>query len=76
MISGVLVVCRPDRVAEFRDCLNAHPWAEIHHSEPGGRLVLTIDAADTGQAMERLQEVQRFPQVISAELAEYYLESD
>jgi nitrate reductase NapAB chaperone NapD len=76
MISGVLVVCRPEHVPELRDRLSTRPWAEIHHTEPDGRLVVTIDAADTGEAMERLEEVQRLPHVITAQLAEYYVGDD
>jgi nitrate reductase NapAB chaperone NapD len=72
-ISGIVVACRPADLEETADALGALPWAEVHHRDAGGRLVVTIEAEDTDQSMERLREVQGLPRVLMAELAGFYV---
>jgi len=74
MISGVLVVAKPEDQSQVRTALESFPWAEIHHEDPDGRLVITIEAADTDQAIARLQEVKELPRVILAEMVEHHVE--
>jgi nitrate reductase NapAB chaperone NapD len=74
MISGILVVTRPEREGETRAALQAYPWLEIHHSDSKGRLVITIDSSSTEEGMGRLREIQELPQVILAEMMEHYVE--
>ena len=76
MISGVVVVCRPEHRPAFERALADLEWAEIHHADARGRLVLTIEADGTEQSMERLQQVQSLPHVILAELAAYYVDDE
>ena len=47
------------------------PWAHVHSRKPEGRLIITIDAMDTDQSMERLLEIQRLPEVTMAEIIVY-----
>jgi nitrate reductase NapAB chaperone NapD len=74
VISGVVVVCAPERMAEAQAALERYPWLEIHHEKPDGRMVATLEAADTSESMQRLREIQDLPQIIMAELAEYVVE--
>jgi nitrate reductase NapAB chaperone NapD len=76
MISGVLVVAKPAHQEEVRAALAVLPWAEVHHAQPDGRLVITIEAEDGEQATRRLREVQDLPQVMLAEMVQHYVESD
>ncbi len=76
MISGVLVVARPEHQSQVRTALELLPWAEVHHEDPDGRLVITIEAADTDQAIARLREVKELPRVILAEMVEHYVEDE
>ena len=76
MISGVLVVAKPEHQAEVCAALDALPWAEVHHVEPDGRLVITIEADDGGQATRRLREVQELPRVVLAEMVQHYSEGE
>ena len=76
MISGVLVVSRPEHQSQVRAALEAFPWAEVHHQDPDGRLVITIEADDTGQAISRLREVKELPRVVLAEMVEHYVDDD
>lgn len=75
-ISGIVLACRPEHLAETREALGAFPWAEIHYSDPAGRMVLTIEAADVDESKDRLEHLQRLPRVLTAELAEYVIEND
>jgi nitrate reductase NapAB chaperone NapD len=74
MISGVLVVSKPEHQSQVRAALEVFPWAEVHHEDPDGRLVITIEAGDTDQAIVRLSEVKELPRVILAEMVEHYVE--
>ena len=74
MISGVLVVAKPEHQSQVRMALEAFPWAEVHHQDPDGRLVITIEADDTDQAVARLREVKELPRVVLAEMVEHHVE--
>jgi nitrate reductase NapD len=76
IISGIVVASRPEHLSQVRADVTDLPWARVHHSDPAGRLVVTIEAADVDESMERVQELQALPQVVMAELAEYSIEED
>ena len=76
MISGVLVVSKPEHQSQVRSALDVLPWAEIHHEEADGRLVITIESDDTDQAMARLQEVKDLPRVMLAEMVQHHVEDE
>jgi nitrate reductase NapD len=73
-VSGIVVACRPEDLVETARAVNRLPWAEVHYTDPGGRLVVTIEAADIDESMSRVREVQGLPRVLGAELAEFYPE--
>jgi len=72
-ISGVLIVCQPERIQEVRTAVDRLDWADAHHSGDDGRLVVTVDAASTDESMGRLLELKAIPHVIMAELVEHYV---
>ena len=74
MISGVLVVAKPEHQSQVRAALEVLPWAEVHYEDPDGRLVITIEADDTDQAIARLQQVKELPRVVLAEMVEHHLD--
>ena len=76
MISGVLVVSKPEHQSQVRSALEVLPWAEIHHEETDGRLVITIESDDTDQAMARLREVKELPRVMLAEMVQHHVEDE
>jgi len=76
MISGVLVVSKPEHQSQVRTAMELFPWAEIHHEDPDGRLVITIEADHTDQAIARLREIKELPRVIQAEMVEHYVEDE
>jgi nitrate reductase NapD len=71
IISGVVVASRPEHLSEIRDEVNSLPWAEVHFSDPEGRLVVTMEASDLDQSMDRMKTLQDLPLVLSAALAEF-----
>jgi nitrate reductase NapD len=73
-ISGIVVACRPEHLAEIRGTLKRLDWADVHYTDPNGRLVVTIEAADVDESMDRLKQLQALPRVLMAELAEYCIE--
>ena len=74
MISGVLVVAKPEHQSQVRTALEEFSWAEVHHQDPDGRLVITIEADDTDQAIARLQEIKDLPRVVLAEMVEHHVD--
>lgn len=76
IISGIVVASRPEHLAEVSQALEAISWAEVHFSDPRGRLVVIIEAADLDQSVDRLKELQELPRVLMAELAQYCIEEE
>jgi nitrate reductase NapAB chaperone NapD len=76
MISGVLVACRPECLSNMIHRVNAFQWAEVHHTDPKGRLVITIEGADAAESMNRLREIQALPNVLMAEMVECWVEDE
>jgi len=74
-ISGIVVACQPGDIDGLSQVLSDLPWVDVHYSDPRGRLVVTLEAADIDQSMERLKELQSLPRVLMAELAEYCIEN-
>lgn len=75
-VSGVLVSCRPEHLACVGAALRALPAVEVHHTDPAGRLVLTIESPTTDGCVERLRAIQRLPDVLSAEMAVHVFEDE
>ena len=75
-VSGILISCPPTRVKATSDEVELRPWAQVHSSSPEGRLIVTIEAVDTSQSMERLKELQGLPEVTSAEMIVYCCEDE
>lgn len=71
IISGIVVATRPEHLSKITEAVDELPWAEVHFSDPVGRLVVTLEAADLDQSMERMKALQGIPHVLSAALAEF-----
>jgi nitrate reductase NapD len=73
-ISGIVVACRPEDVDGVIADVNALEWAEVHQTDGRGRLVVTIEARDIDESMDRLTALNALPRVLSAELAQFYVD--
>jgi nitrate reductase NapD len=76
IISGIVMASRPEHLAEMSRAVEAISWVDVHFSDPRGRLVVTIEAADLDQSVDRLRELQGLPRVLMAELAQYCIEEE
>ncbi len=76
MISGVVVASRPEHLAVVTEAVEAFPWANVHYSDPAGRLVVTVEADGLDEGIERFEMLQQLPAVLSVSLAEYWLEEN
>jgi len=74
VISGIVVASRPEDQAEVRRELEALDHAEVHYSDPRGRLVVTIDAPGIDASMELVETIGKIPRVLAVSLAQYCLE--
>lgn len=75
-VSGVLVICRRDDLPGVGAEVGAMGGVEIHHADPTGRLVLTIEAPTTDACADRLRVIQELPDVLSAEMALHVFEDE
>jgi nitrate reductase NapD len=76
VISGVVVASRPEHLAAVTEAVEALPWADVHYSDPAGRLVVTVEADGVAASIERFEALQQLPKVLSTSLAEYWLEEN
>jgi nitrate reductase NapD len=74
-VSGIVMACRPEYLDEMSGAVNGLDWAEVHYTDRGGRLVVTIEAMDIHESMDRLKELQGLPHAIMAELAEFVVDA-
>lgn len=74
MISGIVIASIPGKLATVSEAVEALPWAEVFYSDPAGRLVVTLEADGLSDSIERLELLQQIPDILSASLAEYWLE--
>ena len=74
MISGVVVASRPEHLVGVRGAVEAFPWADVHYTDPAGRLVVTVEAPGIDDSIVRVETLQDLPNVLSAALAEYQFE--
>lgn len=76
MISGIVVATKPESLAEVEREINALEYADVHYTDPSGRLVVTVEASGIEASMKRVEAIGHFRQVLSASLAQYCLEGD
>ncbi|MBF0306040.1 MAG: chaperone NapD [Alphaproteobacteria bacterium] len=71
-LCGVLVQVRPDRMEPVQRDLCALPGVEIHHAEPDGRLVVTVEDTDQASAGETLHVMQGLAGVAAISLVYHH----
>lgn len=75
-ISGVLVHARPEKAEEVARRLEALPGVEVHAISAEGRLVVTVEEAETRMLADKVVQVQDVPGVISAAMIYHHYEAD
>lgn len=67
-IASVLVQTRPDRLDMAARAIEALPGTQIYSRDPKGKLVVVIEAADTGSVGTTLNAISSLPHVLTASL--------
>ncbi|MCP5040364.1 MAG: chaperone NapD [bacterium] len=76
MISGVVVSSHPDHLSSVARAVRELEWADVHFSDPAGRLVVTVAADNLDDSIARFGVLQQLPNVLAASLAEYWSEEN
>jgi nitrate reductase NapD len=67
-IASILVQVRPERLARAEAAIAALAGCEIHGRDPRGKLVVVVDAPDSGSLGTTLNTIAALPDVYSASL--------
>jgi nitrate reductase NapD len=75
-ICGLLVHAHPDRGDEVRQAIGMVAGADLHHTVPDGRMVVTVEDTDDTSAGDAVLALHRIPGVLSAALVYHHFEPD
>ena len=67
-IASILVQARPENLDEVSASIAALAGCEIHGRDPRGKLIVVVDAADTGSLGSTLITISLLPHVHTASL--------
>jgi periplasmic nitrate reductase NapD len=67
-ISSLVVHARPDVADAVARQVTELPGAEVHQRVPTGKLIVTLETANTSEIMDRLEAINEMPGVISTAL--------
>jgi nitrate reductase NapD len=67
-IASILVRVRPEHLDEAARAIEALPGAQIYSRDPKGKLVVVLEAADTGSIGATLNVISCLPHVLTASL--------
>ena len=67
-IASILVRVRPEHLDEAARAIEALPGAQIYSRDPKGKLVVVLEAADTGSIGANFNVISCLPHVLTASL--------
>ena len=67
-IASLVVQARPAKLEVITDKIARLPGAEVHASDPRGKILITLESASQGQITDCLNRIQDIDGVISAAL--------
>ena len=67
-IASILVQARPERLDEVEAAILALAGCEVHARDPRGKLVVVVDAPDSGSLGTTLNTISLLPHVHAASL--------
>ncbi|MCB1758499.1 MAG: chaperone NapD [Gammaproteobacteria bacterium] len=71
-ICSVIVLARPERVAEVERQLEALPGVEVQGKDESGKLIVTVEDAENAEAAETMMSFNSLEGVISSTLIYHY----
>ena len=76
-ISSVIINTRPDNLNKLIDFIKTQPnICEYHLNDEKGRIVVTLEGEGVAEEVSKLQTIQKFPFVTSAEMVFSYSEDE
>ena len=73
-ISSIVVHVRPEAAAAAARSIESMPGAEIHQRLAGGKLIVTLETAGTGEIMQHIERINDLPGVVSTALVYHHWE--
>ncbi len=74
-ISSIVIRCTPEYYDEVKEWCESAGVCEYHFGEKSsGKIIVTIEAEDVNEEIEKIMEIQRVNHVISAEMMMTYQE--
>jgi len=67
-IASIIVQARPENLDEVSSAIEALPGCEVHGRDPKGKLIVVVDAPDTGSLGTTLNTISLLPHVHTASL--------
>jgi len=67
-ISSLLITARPTLLDSVRAALLANPIVEIAHSDPVGKIIVTLETDDESHIVQTLTDIQLVDGVVNASL--------
>jgi len=65
---SLVVMVRPDKMRQAQASINEIEGGEIHAQSEQGKMVVTLEAENNSELVERIDQVQHLPNVLSASL--------
>jgi len=75
-ISSVIVQVKPDYLEKVIKLIQASRDFEYHVSDDAGKIIVTLEGADTTEELKKLKKLKALPEVISAEMVFAYSEDE
>ncbi len=76
-LSSVIVNTAPENTGDLIDFIKKNPdVCEYHLHDDKGRVIVTIEGAGVEEEVAKMQMIQKFPMVISAEMVFAYSEDE
>ncbi len=75
-ISGILVQVKPTYIDEVIIAIKNSDHSEYHMHDESGKIIVTIEGIDVSEEIAKLNQLQKIPHVISADMMYAYSEDE
>jgi len=75
-LSSIVVQTKPKNLNEVIDIFKKSELCEYHLHDEKGRIIITVEGKNIEEEILKLQKIQKFPDVISAEMVYSYDEEE
>lgn len=75
-LSSIVVQTKPEKINSLIKTIKDSKLCEYHLHDEKGRIIITVEGKNVEEEILKLQEIQKFPDVISAEMVYSYDEEE